>query len=967
MIGQALAHYRIESELGAGGMGVVYRAHDTHLGRSVAIKILPPERVVDAERKRRFTREAKAASALTHPNIITIHDIDTTVPSGSADATPVDFIVMEYIDGRSLDQLISSGPLKSDEVLACAVQIAAALTAAHEAGIVHRDIKPANIMLTAAGQVKVLDFGLAKLLEPTISDPNAPTLTRTRTEEGRILGTVAYMSPEQAEGKPLEAGTDVFSFGVVLYEMLAGQRPFQGDSQLSILTAILHEQPPPLKRLRPNVPPELQRITSRCLEKDRAVRYQSAAELWKDLLACQTRPATLGLRSFLRKPRVAVPALLLLLTVLAAGIWFGVQESRARWARNVALPEIARLVEEENFDAAFRLGKQAERYTPGDRQLLELQRHYAKGAFVQSTPAGADVYVKGYPNVDAGWIYIGKTPIEGIPVPAGYLRWKVIKEGLTPAEGAFHPFLPVQFTLRPPESSPPDMLLVPGGNFGFRAFPPVTLDDFWLDKFEVTNKQFKEFVDAGGYQKLEYWKHPFVKGGKVLSWEQAMVEFRDATGSPGPSTWQLGTYPEERDQFPVNGVSWYEAAAYATFAGKDLPTAYHWYKAVGMRQFSDILRFSNFGGQGPTQVGTHQGLSAFGAHDMAGNVREWCWNPSESAPESRRYILGAFWSQAPYVFNNVEAEHPFDRSAGNGFRCAKYGAPLPDALTAPLERVSRDYAKERPVSDEVFAIYRSFFSYERKDLNPKVESVDESAPHWRRETISFDAAYAGERVLAHLFIPKNVQPPYQTIVYFPSSLGFLAKASDELELNVMDFLPRIGRAVLYPVYKGMYERHLETPPSPRIPERDLVIAWSRDFRRSIDYLESRPDIEHQKLGYYSYSFPFAPVIGAVDDRIKASFHIGTGLLPVRAPPEYDPFNFAPRMKAPTLIIGGRLDFILPLETSQMPLFRLLGAPEKDKRLALFDRGHVVRLSPDVIKEILQWLDRYLGPVNTKPN
>jgi serine/threonine protein kinase len=780
-------------------MGVVYRAHDTHLARSVAIKILPPERVADPERKRRFVREAKAASALTHPNIITIHDIDATVPSGSAYATPVDFIVMEHIDGRSLDQLISSGPLQSDEVLSYSVQIAAALAAAHAAGIVHRDIKPANIMLTGAGQVKVLDFGLAKLLDPTFSDPNAPTLTRTRTELGRILGTVAYMSPEQAEGKPVDARTDVFSFGIMLYEMLAQQRPFQGDSQLSILTAILHQDPPPLKKFRPNVPPALQRIAFRCLEKDRAARYPSAAELLKDLLACQSPPATFTLTAFLRNPRVAIPSLLLLLTLLAAGTWLGVRNYRQSWARDVTLPEISRLLEEENFDAAFRLGKQAEGYIPGDRQLLELQRHYEKGAFVQSTPTGADVYVKGYPNVGAYWIHIGKTPIENRPVPGSYLRWRVTKEGFEPVEGAFHPYFPIQFTLHPPKDAPSGMVSVPGGDFAFLGLRPVTLDHFWLDKYEVTNKQFKEFVDAGGYQKREYWKYAFVNSGRVLSWEEAMSEFRDATGRPGPATWQLGAYPEGRAEFPVNGVSWHEAAAYATFVGKDLPTTYHWYKAAEMRQFSDILRFSNFEGQGTTEVGSHQGLSPYGNHDMAGNVREWCSNPTHSTPESQRYILGASWNQAAYVFaHHAEAEHPFDRSVSNGFRLAKVDAPLSDALTAPIESVSRDYSKEKPVSDEVFAIYRSFFSYERKDLNARVEAVDDTAPHWRKETISFDAAYAGERVLAHLFIPRNIKSPYQTVVYFPSSLSLLARSSDELELRLMDFLPRIGRAVLYP-------------------------------------------------------------------------------------------------------------------------------------------------------------------------
>jgi serine/threonine protein kinase/formylglycine-generating enzyme required for sulfatase activity len=965
MIGQTLGHYRVEQKLGEGGMGVVYRARDLHLDRPVAIKVLPPERTADAERKRRFIQEAKAASALNHPNIITIHDIDTDG----------DFMVMEYVEGWSLDRLIGSGALGVEQALGCAVQIAAALAAAHAAGIVHRDIKPANIMVTDAGHVKVLDFGLAKLSEHLAGDPEASTRTAaTLTKEGVVVGTVAYMSPEQAQGKAVDPRTDVFSCGVVLYEMLAGQRPFQGDSQLSILSAILSERPAP--RLG-KAPSEVGKVVARSLEKDRERRYPSAAELCKDLVTCQKRLASPGLRGQLRKPKVAVPALALLVAVLATATWFIIRHRHQSWARNVALPEIARLIEKENFDAAFRLGRQAERHIPDDPELRRLQQRYAVPASFRSTPPGADVYVKGYLNLEASWIHLGKTPLENTPVPASHNRWKVAKEGFGPVEGGFHAHIPrPPFTLHPAAEAPPEMVFVPGGDsqgvgriMTDRGLPVVKLDDFWLDKYEVANKQYQQFVDQGGYQKREYWKHSFVKDGKVLSWEQAMAEFRDRTGRPGPSTWELGRHPAGQDDFPVSGVSWYEAAAYAEFAGKGLPSAYHWYRAAEMMQFVHILWASNFSGQGPARVGSHAGLGAFGTYDMAGNVREWCWNRAVGPLAGDwRYILGGSWKEALYTFQRPNAANPMDRSAINGFRCAKYPTPLADAVTRPIESVFRDYSQEKPVSDEIFQIYRSFYSYERTDLQATAEAVDDKSPHWRREKVTFQAAYGNERMIAHLFLPRNAVPPYQTVIYSPSGLANTTTSSEQLEMPLVDFLPRIGRALLYPVYQDTYERRRNpSVPSRRsgADRRDGIIQRSKDFSRSIDYLATRPDIDLEKLAYYSYSSVIVPIFPAIDGRIKASFHIGVGLPQRRDPPEVDPLNFAPRAKHPILIIGGRHDFLQTVEGSQMPLLRLMGAPEKDKRLALFETGHVVWPGPEVIKEILTWLDRYLGPVKMK--
>ncbi|HXP61475.1 MAG TPA: serine/threonine-protein kinase, partial [Dongiaceae bacterium] len=252
MTGRTISHYQILERLGEGGMGVVYKARDTHLDRLVAIKVLPPERVADPDRKRRFVQEAKAASALNHPNIVTIYDIDQQ--------DGVDYIAMEHIQGRTLDRWIGRKGLKLGEALQCGVQIADALSRAHVAGIIHRDLKPGNIMVDEHGHVKVLDFGLAKLTDTAPAGENESTRTlMPATGEGSVVGTAAYMSPEQAEGKPVDARSDIFSFGAVLYEMIAGKRAFQQGSRASTLAAILHQEPPPLPA---GMPQELERVVA---------------------------------------------------------------------------------------------------------------------------------------------------------------------------------------------------------------------------------------------------------------------------------------------------------------------------------------------------------------------------------------------------------------------------------------------------------------------------------------------------------------------------------------------------------------------------------------------------------------------------------------------------------------------------------------------------------------------------------
>lgn len=319
-VGDKLGPYEILAPLGVGGMGEVYRARDTRLHRDVAVKILPHDKLADADRKRRFLQEARAASALMHPNIVVLHDISRE--------NQMDFLVMEYVQGKTLKELVKSGALPAGEVIRYGTQIASALVAAHAAGIVHRDIKPANIMITPEGQIKVLDFGLAKLTQVVGGEAQSDTLTMLETTPGVIAGTVAYMSPEQTRAESLDGRTDIFSLGSVLYEAATGRLPFQGPSTLAMMHAIAAEEPPPPSAVKRSLPPEFDLVIERALAKDRNNRYGSAKEMMGELQDMELRPPARVAARGERGKKGWLAAAAVLVAVLAAGLYLWQSLSR---------------------------------------------------------------------------------------------------------------------------------------------------------------------------------------------------------------------------------------------------------------------------------------------------------------------------------------------------------------------------------------------------------------------------------------------------------------------------------------------------------------------------------------------------------------------------------------------------------------------------------------------------------------
>ena len=994
--GTVIGLYKLIEQIGEGGMGTVWMAQQTEpVKRLVAVKLIKAG--MDSKQViARFEAERQALALMDHPNIARVLDAGTT-DAGRP------YFVMDLVKGVPITEYCDKNRLRTEARLGLFIEVCRAVQHAHHKGVIHRDIKPSNVLVTlhdGAPAAKVIDFGVAKATAQKLTE-------RTYfTAYGQMIGTPAYMSPEQAEmsGLDIDTRSDVYSLGVLLYELLTGTTPLESrrlrevgytevqrmireveaprpSSRLSSLgdsaTIVAGNRGTDVKQLVRQLAGDLDWIVVKALEKDRNRRYESPNALAEDIERSlrhepiKARPPTLRrtLSRFVRRNRVAVgvAATVTLALGIAAALGVGLlmgkvreqslaltvmterqardREDRARRS----LPEVRRAMEAGHPVLAYKLAREAKEVLPDDATLAALWQELTATATLQVEPEGTTVLIRDWDSDEGDWIEAETTPLANARLPRGPIRWKFDKAGHVPVELQFEfpAFASTPIRLLREGEVPPGMVPIPQSLA--KDFPDLHFDlgPFAVDRDEVTNREFNRFVAAGGYDDDKYWRHEFIHQGKLIPREEARKLFVDRTGRPGPATWSDGRFPVGEDEFPVRGVSWYEAAAYAAYVGKDLPTMHHWQR-ISSGDIRYLIPLSNFEGRGPARVGSYRGITASGLRDLAGNVKEWCFN--EAGDDNRRILRGGAWDEPGYVFLHQEVDSPTARKPTYGFRCVKYGQEPDDRMVAAVRQFRRPFEQESPPTPAELASYLAYYEYDATaDLKAQLITKDKH-PEWpdiRHEIVSIEAAYGGERFDIHLFWPRNASPPLDTIVWYPSSTEFRVGSLDEALRAGWTMLPlvRTGRLVCLPVYKGTLERRFgaksvfELPP---ILYRDAFVMTAKDLRRNEDYLHTRDDVDVRRLIYggLSQGAHRGPVMLVVEPRFQAAVLLFGGYWTAAARDEIEPLKFTRAVKTPVLMINGMLDSIMSYEPYQTLFYQHLGSV--DKRFLPFENeGHAV--------------------------
>jgi dienelactone hydrolase len=956
--------YRVDREVGRGGMAAVYRAEDLRHHRPVALKVLHPE-LAHALGAERFRREIEFAARLQHPRILTVFD------SGEDEGRL--WFTMPFVEGESLRaRLQQEGPLPLDEARRIIRDVADALDYAHAQGVIHRDIKPENILL-AHGHALVTDFGIARAAAVASADDGAGA--ELLTGAGVVIGTPTYMSPEQATGDfTLDARSDQYSLGCVAFELVTGAPPFADGSPLVLLNRRVLEDAPRARTLNPTVPTDVDAALARALARAPDERFPSVRAFAEALAPESFTPTEVASLPRWSRRTIGLAALGTAVTLAALAAFTAHRLNAARdaqWVARTGLPELARLAEGEEWDSAYVLAKRIEGIAPTDSTLARLWRAIAIRTVITSEPAGAAVWRTNMRDTSQ-WEPLGTTPTDSVWIPRRVGLFRFERDGARRQYRLGYP--PLWTTVLTPQDAADSTLVRFAASTDRNGVRTIAMGPYAMEPFEVTNREYKQFVDAGGYTRPEFWTHPILDGSRTVPWSDAVRGFVDRTGRPGPATWEGGDFPAGEEAHPVGGVSWYEAAAYAAFRGRQLPPMAHWLHAAGdaprgIAQY--VSPTSNYGGKGAWPVGQRRGVAFGGLSDMAGNVREWTDTPREAG---ERYIMGGGWDDPAYFVRSPIAQRTLSRYPTNGIRLAQLDTTDPGVLTAraPLTFEQRNVAAMRPVSDEVFATYRQLFDYDPVRLDPVVEQSD-TTERWIREVVHFASASGGEPLGVVLFIPRrpvgSPSRPLQTVVYFPSFYSFQSPLDAPTTPAYPEFAAWVvstGRVLVFPMFTSTFRRRdklATNAPTVSFEYRDHVILWGKEVRQTIDYLSTRADIDSTRVAFFGVSWggSLGGIIPAIEPRIKGVLLYVAGIWPSAARPEADPVNYLPRVRQPVLMLNGKYDQLFSPDQAQEPFFRLLGTPAAQKQQVLYEDGHNLPFT-EVMKRGSQWLDALFGPV-----
>ncbi len=1017
---ESFGTYRSLRYVESGGTSDVYLGEQTQpYHQLAAIKILRPNHL-QTKVAIRFQRECEFLGAMNHPSIPKLFNTGVS-ESG------LPYMVMEWVDGIPITQYCRERELSIRDRVALFIKICQGIQYAHFKGVIHRDLKPGNILVSEYGAVaepKIIDFGIAKSADRKLD------LRGDKTQSHEVVGTLSYMSPEHLNHHAeVDTRSDVFSLGVLLYEILTEEHPFSQEikaaENLQEAVEVIAEHVPtcPSKRVATIAkgPPgissnpavfreirrDLDRVVLKMIGKSPDDRYGTISQVAEDLqcyLDCRplvhsSTPFRVSVLRYCQRNsvlmKVSCGLLLLAFALLGISVWAGqarVKEHRlserlslmneqlsdAQQEQEVLdhlraslLPRVIALAEKGDFLEAFLQikGLSDKAVLQQDFVFRKMWQELSATVSFPQLPNGTTLHVARSEGKRTTWVRLGKTP-SLFDVPKGYARIRlehpdyIAREiGLDLSED----FEIIQKgLLEPREQNKPGMLFIPAAS---ESMTEVFSGDlishgFWVDQCEVTNEAFLEFIADGGYENGAYWQHlEIVRDGETINWREAVSMFKDRTGEPGPANWANGKFPDGEANFPVDGVSWYEAAAYATYRGKVLPSVQHWRFFSVSSDPQTVSRFCNFSGR-ISAVGAFSGTGYHGVKDVYGNVSEWCSNSNESG---LRVLSGAAANDPDYLFWCPKVVSPWERKSGNGFRCievedlGEYEAlsrlPIENRRPVDLDR------HRQPLSD----LSRWYRYKTDQPLHPVIiqsEDVEGSRRDYHHETIELNTVYDESRFNIHIFTPRH-RSSNITLIYLPGigrynkPMDFSLANRSDIDIKFIDELTGKGHRVVYPIYQGCYERWVKSPSEHfQVDAASAQASWIQciqDAMCTLDYLETRDDVNPDRIIGLGFSIGADKLITtlAIDSRFDRAILLSVGYHNWQKDrPIIDAFQYTPHIDLPVLLVTGIHDNLYTYENSQIPLFKDLASQEK--RHVLMEGGHVPEIG-EVVTHVDRWL------------